>query len=580
MTSSATHTPKTSICPTKGKATGGILPGQELHSPRTVGIIQLYQLCGGKMSSIVRQKVGKHVYLYESVGFRNEEGKPRNRRWPIGKIDPVSGHAIYKPEYLARMAAEGRPLKIPQADMSPSLTLQDLARSSVRNYGAFYLFEHLATQMGLLDVLRKAMPRYWRQIFNLAAYLISTGDSFDYYENWQANTHAYPVRSMTTQRISKMLDAITQEERERFYQLWSSLVSEEEHVALDIPSSVFCPKSTECVAQRHNPNREERAQFNFWLLMAKESGYPVCQSVHKTGQRDVATLSATIAAFLPLVDDKPVTAVMDSSFFSAKNVNALLARKPQTRFLVGVPITGKFAINLVKNESRDPDALTDRIVHGEESMKSVTRVLQWTADHAIYAHVYYNDKKADKARDELYATVSKLHNQALKYPEKFINDPDYTKYLIIQRPDRENRNHTVNIREDVLRTELENTGWEIIISNCITSAKEAFEIYKEKNIVEKGFFQLKNGLEPGKGQVKNEENTHNRLFIGFVSLALLQGIHKIMSKKNLYAKMTMKKLMLSLSELKLLTVENKPVLLEMTREQRDIFRAFGIREPL
>ena len=64
------------------------------------------------MGSIVRQKVGKQIYLYESVSYRNEEGKPRNKRTPIGKIDPLTGQPRYKLEYLERMAAEGKPMAI------------------------------------------------------------------------------------------------------------------------------------------------------------------------------------------------------------------------------------------------------------------------------------------------------------------------------------------------------------------------------------------------------------------------------------------------------------------------------------
>jgi len=56
------------------------------------------------MSSIIRQRVGKYIYLYESTSYRNEEGKPRNKRTIIGKIDPQTGLPVYKPEYLERMA--------------------------------------------------------------------------------------------------------------------------------------------------------------------------------------------------------------------------------------------------------------------------------------------------------------------------------------------------------------------------------------------------------------------------------------------------------------------------------------------
>ena len=63
------------------------------------------------MSSIVRQKVGDKVYLYESVSYRNEQGEPRNKRTTVGKIDPATGQPIYKPEYLERMDAQGHPVE-------------------------------------------------------------------------------------------------------------------------------------------------------------------------------------------------------------------------------------------------------------------------------------------------------------------------------------------------------------------------------------------------------------------------------------------------------------------------------------
>jgi len=63
------------------------------------------------MASIVRQKVGNHTYLYESISFRNREGKPRNRRVSIGKIDKKTGLPVYKQEYIDRMKAKGITVK-------------------------------------------------------------------------------------------------------------------------------------------------------------------------------------------------------------------------------------------------------------------------------------------------------------------------------------------------------------------------------------------------------------------------------------------------------------------------------------
>ena len=64
------------------------------------------------MSCITKQHVGKYTYLYESTSFRNAEGKPRNKKVRIGKIDPKTGNTIYTPEYLERMEAAGTPVAV------------------------------------------------------------------------------------------------------------------------------------------------------------------------------------------------------------------------------------------------------------------------------------------------------------------------------------------------------------------------------------------------------------------------------------------------------------------------------------
>ena len=91
---------------------------------------------------------------YESFSFRNKSGEPRNRRKTIGKLDPATGHPIYKPEYLKRMAAEGRPVE--NAKIEGPFTVEDIRRSTVRDYSAFYLYQELAEKMGLLAILQKA----------------------------------------------------------------------------------------------------------------------------------------------------------------------------------------------------------------------------------------------------------------------------------------------------------------------------------------------------------------------------------------------------------------------------------------
>jgi hypothetical protein len=63
------------------------------------------------MAFIVRQKVGNHVYLYESVSYRDKDGNPRSHRVPVGKLN-AAGLPVYKHDYIERMAQAGTPLPV------------------------------------------------------------------------------------------------------------------------------------------------------------------------------------------------------------------------------------------------------------------------------------------------------------------------------------------------------------------------------------------------------------------------------------------------------------------------------------
>jgi transposase len=235
---------------------------------------------------------------------------------------------------------------------------------------------------------------------------------------------------------------------------------------------------------------------------------------------------------------------------------------------------------LAKSERKDIDTLSNTIVCGKESLRAVTKSRRWNNKHKVYTHVYYNARKAQGIREDLYAHVAVLREQALERPERCADSLEHKKYLIIRRSEKEGSGYTVNLREDVVEAELETAGWLIIISNFVAEAKEAIKIYREKDIVEKGFHRLKSSLDLGRLRVHSEKSMQNKVFVGFISLILLSGIHNVMVDQKLYGIMTMKKLILTLSKLRLQIVNGVRVLFPVSKEQREIYKAFGIKEPM
>ena len=132
----------------------------------------------------------------------------------------------------------------------------------------------------------------------------------------------------------------------------------------------------------------------------------------------------------------------------------------------------------------------------------------------------------------------------------------------------------------MVEAELATSGWMVVISNCVKDTKEAIKIYREKDVVEKGFLRLKSSLDIGRIRMHSESSMQNKVFIGFISLILLSAIHNVMAEKKLYSKMTMKKLIITLSKIKLQMVKGTRILYPVTKEQRGIYEAFDMQVPL
>jgi len=530
------------------------------------------------MSYIFEQKVGKYTYLYECTAYRDHGGNPRNKRVTIGKIDLKTGLPAYKPEYLERMRESGTPVEIPATEKV--FSRMEITQSTVRDYGLFCLLHQLSGAIGLTESLAVSVPSYWQEIFMLACYLIASGDPFLYCEEWIKDTECLPVGSMSSQRISELLTAIKPEEREGFFQSWCSYRSEQEYLALDITSTSSYSELVDDVEWGYNRDHERLPQVNICMLMGETSRLPVYQTVYSGSLKDVSTLKTTLAKFDSITDGRPVLAVMDKGFFSRKNVTTMLGDKKIKKFIIAIPFTSSFAKQQVAGECKDIDSIENTIVVNGDSMRAVTKTRAWNKEHNVFTHIYYSAKKAFYRREELYAHVAILREKAETSPAQYANDSEYTKYLNIRRSEKAESGYTVSIREDAINSELETAGWVIIISNDIDNAKKAMRIYRGKDVVEKGFLRLKKSLDLGRLRVHSQESMQNKVFIGFIALVMLSEIHKVMSDEGMYKRMTLKQLLHTLSRHRIQQINGTRIIYPATKEQRNIYKAFKVEEPV
>ena len=428
-------------------------------------------------------------------------------------------------------------------------------------------------------MMKNVFPDKWQQIFTLASYLVSSGEPAMYLEDWLEKTESFPVGTMSSQRISELLLSINDDDRMAFYREWGACRCEQEYLALDITSISSYSSLIEEVEWGYNRDREKLPQVNLCMLLGEKSGLPVYQTIYSGSLKDVSTLKATLAQASGVSLNK-LLLVMDKGFCSTKNINTMLKDSENIRFVVAAPFTLSFVKKQIQSEKKDIDCLQNTIVIGEDILRGVTKERSWGDNRTIFAHTFYNAVKAVKLRENLYAHVTLLKQEAEKDLKNPLYLTEFGHYLIIRKSEKNALGYTVNIRQEVVDKELEHSGWLVLLSNDVSNPQEAISIYRMKDVVEKGFLRLKNCLDLGRLRIHSDKSMQNKVFVGFIGLILMAGIHKVMLEQGLYRNMTMKKLVKTLEKLRIQYINGNRILYPVTKEQKEIFKAFGLKVPV
>jgi len=118
------------------------------------------------------------------------------------------------------------------------------------------------------------------------------------------------------------------------------------------------------------------------------------------------------------------------------------------------------------------------------------------------------------------------------------------------------------------------------MSNSIKDPVTALRIYRNKDLIEKSFGNLKERLDMRRMSVASEENFEGKLFVQFVGLELLSYIKKQMDDNGLFKNYTMQSL---LDELDIIEYYQQPGkahhLSEVTEKQRKLYELMNVPAP-
>ena len=121
-------------------------------------------------------------------------------------------------------------------------------------------------------------------------------------------------------------------------------------------------------------------------------------------------------------------------------------------------------------------------------------------------------------------------------------------------------------------------GFFAIMTTKKMDALEALAIYRNKDVVEKTFDDLKNALDMKRLRIHSSGRMAGRVFVQFIALILFSQILKTMREKNLSGRYSPKLLLGELESLTKIHYTSKynDIITEVTKAQREILEAFSV----
>jgi transposase len=518
------------------------------------------------------------TYVYEDYHYWDSTKKQtRHKRKYIGKMDEA-GNFIPNKVYAASIKLKS--LEKEKTGVKP-------VSGRRTYYGATYLLNTIAKQTGIMKDLEEAFPDSYLKILSLASYLVMESDSPMYrFSSW-AIKHLYPYeQDLSSQRISDLFTSIDEEARKLFFRKQRERRLEHEHLAYDTTSISSYSELIEQVRYGCNKDGESLPQINLALVFGQESMMPIYYRRLPGNITDVKTVRKLILDLDNLGFTK-VKLVMDRGFYSEENLNALF--KKHYKFL----IVGKNNVSFIKEQI---EKVRESIKYfscykEEQEIYQTTIINNWPYEERnakgevinrsskrLYVHVYYNGQRAKEEKQSFIKALSDLKTSILRGTCSPSQEDMCNKFFHCKTTPK--RGVNVEANEESIQEHIKTFGYFVLLSNEIKDPTLALCIYRNKDLIEKSFGNLKNRLSMKRPLVSSSESLEGKLFVQFVGLMLVSRIDQIMKKHNLYKNYSMQ---LLLDELDLIERFDYPGkrfhCSEITKKQEYIYTCFGVNPP-
>jgi transposase len=465
------------------------------------------------------------TYVYSVESYWDKEKKaPRNRQVCLGKLDKATGEII---------PSQRKP-KAAKKDALTGVTAE------TRVAGPAMLLDKLAKETGLASIVKRCFSELHAEMMSLVYFIVQKGLPLSRSEAWSMG-HSHPYGDLiVSQRISELLLAIREDDRQKFLSLWMAKMTENDYLCYDITSISSYSKANEYVKYGYNRDGEDLPQINFAMLFGQKSCLPAYYRRMPGSISDVATLRTTMKS-MDFLGASSVHFVLDRGFYSKANIDEVLTRRHH--FTMAVPSRLAWVEEIIDRHYESIVSPQNyQAIDDSEALYVATDLRKWGADRRrVYLHIFYN---ARNAADEFDRFTRKL----LKYKEevesgKLVKGHEecYNRFLVIKETPKRGLRVTFN-DEEVQKSRKRYIGFFCILTSAIKDPMDALSVYRAKESVENSFDDLKNHLDMKRLRIHTSTAMDSRVFLQFLALILICRIRNISKKDKILKNLTVREI--------------------------------------
>lgn len=472
---------------------------------------------------VTNTKSGRYVYLTQKVEYHSELKCSRPKRIAIGKLNE-DGLLVPNQNYYEIFGKE--------------VELEEPGeRADFISIGTQFIVERVAELLELDKVLYAVFKEDTDKILDIASYMIvNENNVMQYFEDYGYNHSLNNIDNFTDSTIGRLLERLKIKDMDLFIRSWVKMYADHDvYISYDSTNMNSVAGNLELAEYGHAKDDPELPQVNMSLAYNQNNQIPLFYELYPGSIIDNTECEKMVDR-AKYYGCKNVGFILDRGYFSLKNIRYF--EKEGFEYVLMSKGNAKFVQEAVEECGAIlKNGYTGYIEEHEIYGMTLEKELFGTGNKQ-YVHVYYNGIEAEREKigiNEKYRRMDELLEE--KREKKLQRKEDLKTYENYYKVKYDNNGYFVAYqrKESKIKEMISKAGYFVIITSKNISAKEALDIYRDRDAVEKIFRMEKSYLGYDVFRVHTEAKLESKVFISFIALIIRNEIHqrlKPLYKKN------------------------------------------------